>query len=83
MLAEKQKIVSALDKMTSNEIQNLWGVIQKSYLPRTTPTWDNIPTNTPTKEERAILDAINEDDENFISQDALLEKLGLTASDFA
>ena len=45
------------------------------------PTWDGIPTDIPTKEERNILDSINEDDDDFISQDELLKRLGLTAFD--
>ena len=82
MLAEKQKIVSALDSMTDNEIQGLWGFIQSRYSRRSiTQTWESIPVETPTKEEKAILDSIDEEDSNFISQGELLDMLGLTASD--
>ena len=82
MLAEKQKIVSALDSMTDNEIQGLWRFIQSRYSRRlASPTWESIPVEAPTKEEKAILDSIDEDDNNFISQSELLDRLGLTASD--
>ena len=82
MLAEKQKIVSALDSMSDHEIQGLWGLIQRRYSRRTaTVTWDSIPIEAPTNEEKAILDSIDEDDNDFISQSDLLERLGLTASD--
>jgi len=82
MLVEKQKIVSALDTMAENEIQSLWEIIQRTYLKRSTiQCWDDISTDTPTKEEKIILDSIDENDENFISQSELLERLGLTVSD--
>ena len=76
MLAEKQKIASVIDGMSEIEIKNLWMFIQNRY-----PTWESIPTDIPTKEERTILDSINEDDDDFISQDELLKRLGLTAFD--
>jgi len=82
MLAEKQKIVSTLERMTDNEIQNLWGFMQHNYPQRSvTQNWDDILVDTPTKDEKAILDSIDENDDDFISQSKLLERLGLTASD--
>ena len=82
MLAEKQKIVSTLEKMTDKDIQNLWVFIQHNY-PQSliTQNWEDILVDTPTKEEKAILDSIDENDDDFISQSKLLERLGLTASD--
>ena len=82
MLAEKQKIVSALDNMAENEIQSLWEIIQHNYLKCSiVQCWDDISADTPTKEERKILDSTDENDDDFISQGELLERLGLTASD--
>ena len=74
MIAEKQKIVSAINRMSEIEIQGLWMFIQNT-------AWESIPTDIPTKEEQTILDSIDEDDNDFISQDELLKRLGITASD--
>ena len=71
MLVEKQKIVSAINRMSEVEIQSLWMFIQST-------AWESIPIDIPTKEEQAILDSIDEDDSDFISQDELLKRLGLT-----
>lgn len=82
MLAEKQKIVSALDDMTEIEIQNLWAIIQHNH-PQclSMQSWDNIPYDIPTEEEKAILDSIDEDDDDFIPRNDMLEKLGISFSD--
>jgi len=68
--------------MTDKEIQSLWGFIQHSYPQRLfTQDWENIPVDTPTKEEKIILDSIDDNDDNFIFQSELLEKLGIMAFD--
>jgi len=61
----KEQIMTLLDIMTDDQAEIILDYIQQTFELRKKSNWDNIEEDTPTAEEKEILNAYENGDENY------------------